>query len=201
MNKIYIEIADLTEKFRKMAYGICKDENKINNAVQELMLYFLQMNPETLKNIYDKDGIEGVTRYGAVALKRALTSTRSNFYYKYEKYYTNIDNSNYVYSSTMDNCSKLESYSDAKMLRYISESETVYDEDKEKKIVLIETELDKHHWYDKEIFKLYYYEGNTLDSLAKKTKISRNSLFTTIDKVRTELKTKCNEIVQSDKEK
>ena len=33
----------------------------------------------------------------------------------------------------------------------------------------------------------------------KKTKISRNSLFTTIDKVRTELKTKCNEIVQSEK--
>ena len=37
MNKIYIEISKLTDKFRKMAFGICKDENKINNAVQELM--------------------------------------------------------------------------------------------------------------------------------------------------------------------
>jgi len=44
------------------------------------------------------------------------------------------------------------------------------------------------YWYDREIFKLYYYEGNTLDSLAKKTGISRNSLFTTIDKVRTKIK-------------
>jgi len=33
-----------------------------------------------------------------------------------------------------------------------------------------------------------YYEGNTLTGLAKKTGISRNSLFTTIDKVREQLK-------------
>ena len=44
-------------------------------------------------------------------------------------------------------------------------------------------------------------KGTRSTHLLKKTKISRNSLFTTIDKVRTELKTKCNEIVQSDKEK
>ena len=43
------------------------------------------------------------------------------------------------------------------------------------------------YWYDREIFKLYYYEKNTLDSLAEKTGISRNSLYTTIDKVRKEL--------------
>ena len=103
MNKIYTEIANLTDKFRTMAWGICKDENKINEAVQELMLYFLQMNPEVLKNIYDKDGIEGVTRYGAVALRRALTSTRSNFYYKYEKYYTHIDHFSHNCSTTYSN--------------------------------------------------------------------------------------------------
>mgnify|MGYP003668960852 FL=1 len=97
MNKIYKEIATLTNKFRTMAFGLTTDENKINNAVQELMLYFLQMNPETLKSIYDKDGLEGVTKYGAVALRRALTSPRSSFYYKYEKYYTHIDRS--IYSS------------------------------------------------------------------------------------------------------
>ena len=48
-------------------------------------------------------------------------------------------------------------------------------------------------WYDKKVFELYYYEGNTLDSLASKTSISRNSLFTTIDKVRDILKKKLNE--------
>ena len=75
----------LTDKFRTMAYGLTTDENKVNEAVQELMLYFLQMNPDILKGIYEKDGILGITRYGAVALRRALTSTRSNFYYKYAR--------------------------------------------------------------------------------------------------------------------
>ena len=198
MTEIFLEIAKLTDKFRAMAYGLTTDENKENEAVQELMLYFLQMNPKTLKNIYDKDGIEGVTRYGAVALKRALTSTRSNFYYKYEKYYTHINSFNYVHSTTDDNNCKLESHANPKILFNLAENKTSYDYEKEKKIILIESEIDKFHWYDKEIFKLYYYEGNTLDSLAKKTKISRNSLFTTIDKVRTELKTKCNEVIQSE---
>ena len=56
------------------------------------------------------------------------------------------------------------------------------------KLELIDKALEDVYWYDKKIFQLYYYEGNTLDSLAKKTKISRNSLFTTIDKVRTIIK-------------
>ena len=54
--------------------------------------------------------------------------------------------------------------------------------------------LEDFTWYDKKIFELYYYEkGNTLDSLAAKTRISRNSPFTTIDKVREILKKKLNE--------
>ena len=56
------------------------------------------------------------------------------------------------------------------------------------KLEQIDIELDKMYWYDRELFKLYYYEANTLDSLAEKTGISRNSLFNTIDKVRNELK-------------
>jgi len=56
------------------------------------------------------------------------------------------------------------------------------------KLEEIDKALDKLNWYDRKLFQLYYYEGNTLDSLAEKTRISRNSLFTTIDKVRTILK-------------
>ena len=38
MTEIYNEIAKLSDKFRTMAFGITTDENKINNAVQELSL-------------------------------------------------------------------------------------------------------------------------------------------------------------------
>ena len=193
MTDIYIEISKLTDKFRTMAYGLTIDENKINEAVQELMLYFLQMNPETLRSIYEKDGIDGITRYGAVALRRALTSTRSNFYYKYEKYYTHIDNFNYISTPTHHeyDLSTVNNYH--KSISNVSNEEV--DNHKLIKLELIDKELDKlDSWYDRELFKLYY-SGETLDSLAAKTKISRNSLFTTIDKVRTIIKNKLNEDV------
>tara|TARA_R100001369_G_scaffold51578_1_gene78424 strand:+ start:13 stop:597 length:585 start_codon:yes stop_codon:yes gene_type:complete len=192
MTEIYLEISKLTDKFRTMAYGITTDENKIHEAVQELMLYLLQANPDTIKKIYDNDGILGITKYGAVALRRALTSTRSNFYYKYEKYYTHIDSSVYSSNSTGNNEYFIPDGYNYKDISNIPNEEV--DRVQLNKLESIDKVLDKmDSWYDRELFKLYYYEGNTLDSLAAKTKISRNSLFTTIDKVRTILKKELNE--------
>jgi hypothetical protein len=192
MTDIYLEISKLTDKFRTMAYGLTTDENRINEAVQELMLYFLSMNPTTLKSIYDKDGIDGVTRYGAVALRRALTSKRSNFYYKYEKYYTHIDSSVYSSTSTDTNEYFIPDGCNYKNISNLPNEKV--DHTQLNKLEDIDKALDKlESWYDRELFKLYYYEGNTLDSLAAKTRISRNSLFTTIDKVRDILKKELNE--------
>ena len=192
MTEIYIEISKLSDKFKEMCYGITKDENKINNAVQELMLYFLQMNPDTLKSIWEKDGTKGIIRYGAVVLKRALLSPRSSFYYKYDKYYKHIDDFTNVV--TYDVIESGEVIPQKHLYNLPNEEEDVVHNKKLHKLELIDAELDKlDSWYDRELFKLYYYEGNTLDSLAAKTKISRNSLFTTIDKVRTILKKELNE--------
>ena len=193
MTEIYLEISKLTDKFRTMAYGITTDENKIHEAVQELMLYLLQANPETIRRIYDNDGIDGITRYGAVALRRALTSTRSNFYYKYEKYYTHIDSASYNCSTTFSNDDVAHNIANNKHISNIANEEI--DNTKEEKLELINKELNKiEYWYDRELFKLYY-TGETLDSLAAKTRISRNSIFTTIDKVRTIIKNNLNEDV------
>ena len=190
MTEIYIEISKLTDKFRKIGYSITKDENKINEAVQELMVYFLQMNPDTLKDIYTKDGIEGVTRYGAVALRRALTSPRSNFYYKYKKYYDNITELDPVYLLNKEANPEF-NYCLAPLIYNIPDPET--SNHTLEKLEEIDKFLDTLSWYDRELFKLYYYEGNTLDGLAVKTRISRNSLFSTIDKVRELLKKELND--------
>lgn len=195
MTDIYLEIAKLTDKFRTMAFGITTDENKIHEAVQELMLYLLQANPSVIKKIYDKDGIEGITRYGAVALRRALTSKRSNFYYKYEKYYTHIDSFRYNTNATNSNNDYTGNsiyYKDISNLPNKEEEDTRWD-----KLDWIDEQLESlDYWYDRELFKLYYYgDGNTLDGLAAKTRISRNSIFNTIDKVRKILKDKLNEDV------
>ena len=190
MTEIYIEISKLTDGFRKMAYRYTKDKTVVNEAVQEIMLYFLQMNPDTLKDIYIKDGIEGVTRYGAVALRRALTSPRSNFYYKYKKYYDNITELDPVYLLNKEANAEF-NYSVAPLIYNIPEPET--SNHTLEKLEEIDKFLDTLSWYDRELFKLYYYEGNTLDKLATKTRISRNSLFSTIDKVRRLLKKELND--------
>ena len=187
VNKIYLEISKLSDKFRTMCYGLTKNKEDIDNAVQELMLYFLQMNPETLKKIYTNDGEKGIISYGAVVLRRALTSPRSPFYYQYKKYYTHINSS--VFSS---NTTDKDEYFIPDGLRYkdisnIPEEPVVKNLEFEK-LDKIDLVLNDLYWYDKKVFELYYYEGNTLDTLAKKTGISRNSLFTTIDKVREILK-------------
>ena len=194
MTDIYLEIAKLTDKFRTMAFGITTDENKIHEAVQELMLYLLQANPSVIKKIYDNDGIEGITRYGAVALRRALTSKRSNFYYKYEKYYTHIDSFRYNTNATNSNIDYSDNINYNKNISNIPNQE---EDTRWEKLDWIDKELEKlDYWYDRELFKLYYYGyGNTLYGLAAKTRISRNSIFNTIDKVRKILKDKLNEDV------
>ena len=166
-----------------MCYGLTKDKEDIDNAVQELFIYFLE-RPELVKKIYDKDGLDGITRYGAVVLRRALTSVRSPFYYQYKKYYTHIDSST---SNVTYDVIETGEVIPTKHLYNIAEEPAVKNV-KFEKLDKIDLVLNSLYWYDKKIFELYYYESNTLDGLAKKTGISRNSLFTTIDKVRTILK-------------
>ena len=185
MTEIYLEISKLSEKFRTMCYGITQDKEQVDDAVQEMMVYFMQMNPETLRSIWEKDGQEGIIRYGAVVLKRALTSPRSPFYYKYKKYYTHIDSYCFSTTYTSSNDTLAGIFDNHKNIANIPNEEV--DNYQWTKLEEIDKVLDGLYWYDKKIFELYY-SGETLDSLAAKTKISRNSLFTTIDKVRTILK-------------
>ena len=183
-----MEISRLNDKFKTMCYGLTKNETDIENAVQELFIYFLE-RPELVKNIYNKDGIEGITKYGAVVLRRALTSTRSPFYYQYKKYYTHIDS--FTSNVTYDVIETGEVIP-TKHLYNIAEEPAVKNLEFEK-LDKIDATLGELYWYDRKIFELYYYEDNTLDTLAEKTGISRNSLFSTIDKVREILKKELNE--------
>ena len=163
---IYKVIGGLRQVFIGIAGQYVKSEYKMEDAVQELNLKFLKMNPDTLKNIYKKDGKIGLIRYGAVVLRRSFTSPRDSYYYTYRRYYTlftSLDNYEYIETDESNNT-----------WEYFEK---------------MDVELDKLYWYDRELYKLYYsVEGETLDTLAKKTGISRNSLFTTIDNVRKHLK-------------
>jgi DNA-binding phage protein len=172
MSKVFDALIELEIVFKGIAgqYTHCQD--RINDAVQMLYEYFLNMNRETLNNIYERDGKEGLIKYSALTIRRYFTSKKNRYYSTYTKYYdnlTSLENVDYIvynYTETEDEVKNWEYYEQ------------------------IDQELDKMYWYDKEIYKLYYSVENkeTLDTLAKKTGISRNSLFNTIDNVRKILK-------------
>jgi len=182
IDKIYKLIADNRDRFVKVASRYTEDKNVIDEVVQEQYIYFTQMNKDTLTDIYEKDGLEGIVKYGAVAIRRALTSTRSNYYYKYRKYYTKIDTFTSVITYDI-----LESGEVIPSKHLYNLPNEIVDY-KWTNLDKIDKALDDMYWYDKKVFELYYYKGHTLDTLAEKTGISRNSLFTTIKKVRTMLK-------------
>jgi len=186
IKKIYKLIADNRQRFVDIASYYTEDKNIIDDVVQEQMLYFMQMNKETLIDIYEKDGLEGLVKYGAVAIHRAVTSSRSNYYYKYRKYYTKIDDS-YNKSASGTTKGKPCSWWANKDISQIPDvvCESLY---RKQAIEKVEKELENMYWYDSKVFTVYYEEKHTLDSMAKKTGISRNSLFTTLKKVRTKLK-------------
>lgn len=182
IEKIYKLIADNRYRFVAIASKYTEDKNVIDNVVQEQMLYFMQMNQDTLTDIFKKDGLEGIVKYGAVAIHRALTSKRSSYYYKYRKYYTNLSNVHYTLKPNYNKDIKYSFEASIYNIPYPEEPEY-----KEQILQKIQEELGKFYWYDRKVIELYY-SGHTLDSLAKKTGISRNSLFSTIKKVRTKLK-------------
>ena len=184
MINIHNQIATYHNNFYRYALKIKMDHNEASEVVQELYLYYLQMNQETLKRIYDNDGIKGVIGYGCIVIKRSLISKKSQYYYKINKYYervTSLDS-----SWTSNDRDRITEY-----LEQHPETEDDHNNKQYVKLEFIDECLDRMYWYDAKVFRLYYYEAdNTLDSLASKTKISRNSLFSTIDKVREVLKIK-----------
>jgi len=164
MNDIYILVGKLRPNFIEVARSYTNDVTILDDTVQELMLYFLQMNPDTLRSIHDKDGEIGILKYGNVALGRMFKSPRSKYYYKYTKYYTHVKTNEYPIAHVVEDNRHIDLYQK------------------------IDNEVAKMYWYDRDIYYMYYNpEKETLDTLAKKTGISRNSLFTTIDNVRKKL--------------
>lgn len=180
-----------TLDLRSIAINFVKDKNFIDDVIQETYLYLMQMNQKTLQDIYEKDGKEGLIRYSAIIIKRSFTSKNSPFFYKYKKYYTRIDMS---YSTTCDDFINDDSDERSQYGRSISNLPYIEDDNSKEELHLkLEKALKNFYWYDREIIKLYYYKKHTLDSLAKETGISRNSLHTTITKVRDKLKKLLNE--------
>ena len=160
LNKYLIENYD---KLKDMAFNIAGSNGKddlLSFVIEELY----KCDQERIDEIIEKNQL---TFYIARVMLNQHHSKTSRYYYKYNKYYE--------YHTT----TTIESISADNVDYTIKEKELV-----EERLDWIEEKLKDVYWFDAQVFKVYYLEEHSLNSMAKATKINRNTLFKAISNVK-----------------
>ena len=158
-------LTDNYNKLKDMAFNIAKkkSEDLLSFVIEELY----KCDQKRINEIIEK---KQMTFYIARVMVNQFYSKTSRYYKKYKQYYE--------YHTAVIN----ESIS-----KYIPD-------DQDEKVIMeqrlewVEKELKQLHWFDSEIFKLYYKNSHSLNSLSRATKINRNTIYHSINKVKKHLK-------------
>jgi len=160
LNKYLIENYD---KLKDMAFNIAG-----NNGKDDLLSFVIEelykCDQDRIDQIIEKNQL---TFYIARVMLNQYHSKTSRYYYKYKKFYE--------YHTT----TTIESISADNVDYTIKEKELV-----EERLDWIEEKLKDVYWFDAQVFKVYYLEEHSLNSMAKATKINRNTLFKAISNVK-----------------
>ena len=146
-----------------MAFNIAGRKGKddlLSFVIEELY----KCDQERINEIIKKNQL---TFYIARVMLNQYQSKTSRYYYKYNKYYEYHTNTT-IESITADNTEYT-----------IKDKQEV-----EERLEWIEDKLKDCYWFDSEVFKVYYLEEHSLNSMAKATKINRNTLFKAINNVK-----------------
>jgi len=160
LNKYLIENYD---KLKDMAFNIAGSNGKddlLSFVIEELY----KCDQDRIDEIIEKNQL---TFYIARVMLNQYHSKTSRYYYKYKKYYE--------YHTT----TTIESISADNVDYTIKDKELV-----EERLDWIEDKLKDLYWFDAQVFKVYYLENHSLNSMAKATKINRNTLFKAISNVK-----------------
>tara|TARA_R100000234_G_scaffold50258_1_gene30118 strand:- start:447 stop:962 length:516 start_codon:yes stop_codon:yes gene_type:complete len=160
LDKYLIENYD---KLKDMAFNIAGKKGKddlLSFVIEELY----KCDQERIDEIIKKNQL---TFYIARVMLNQYHSKTSRYYYKYNKYYE-YHTTTTIESITADNTEY-----------------TIKDKNKiEERLDWIEEKLKDCYWFDSQVFKVYYLEEHSLNSMAKATKINRNTLFKAINNVK-----------------
>ena len=150
-----------------MAYNIAGVKGKddlLSFVIEELY----KCDQDRITEIIEK---KQLTFYIARVMLNQYHSKTSRYYYKYNKYYE------YHICSTIEN---------------ITADNTTYTikdkEEIEERLEWVEEKLQDLYWFDAELFRIYYRDSHSLNSLAKATKISRATIYKAINNVKNYLK-------------
>jgi hypothetical protein len=178
-----VDINKLITKTYDKLYNVAlqvSNEKDANELLHEALLVVLEYKEkgkaDKLKELNTKSILFFVSRI----MVNMYHSNTSRYYYKYRKFYKHI-----VIGKDRD------SINGDKFIFNNKEGKELI----EKKLEFIDSTLKTLYWYDRELFRLYFFgekDGRqySLTSLAKKTGISRNSIFNTIKNVKQIIKKK-----------
>ena len=164
LNKYLIENYD---KLKDMAYNIAGVKGKddlLSFVIEELY----KCDQERIDEIIKK---KQLTFYIARVMLNQYHSKTSRYYYKYNKYYE-YHTTTTIESITADNTTYT-----------IKDKKEV-----EERLEWIEEKLKDLYWFDAELFRIYYRDSHSLNSLAKATRISRATIYKAIKNVKNYLK-------------
>jgi hypothetical protein len=146
-----------------MAFNIAGRKGKddlLSFVIEELY----KCDQDRINEIIKKNQL---TFYIARVMLNQYHSKTSRYYYKYNKYYE-YHTTTTIESITADNTEYT-----------IKDKKEV-----EERLEWVEDKLKDCYWFDSQVFKVYYLEEHSLNSMAKATKINRNTLFKAINNVK-----------------
>tara|TARA_R100000781_G_C4056752_1_gene119623 strand:+ start:145 stop:651 length:507 start_codon:yes stop_codon:yes gene_type:complete len=164
LNKYLIDNYD---KLKDMAYNIAGKKGKddlLSFVIEELY----KCDQKRINEIIKK---KQLTFYIARVMLNQYHSKTSRYYYKYNKYYE-YHTTTTIESITADNTTYT-----------IKDKKEV-----EERLEWIENKLQDLYWFDAELFRIYYRDSHSLNSLAKATRISRATIYKAIKNVKNYLK-------------
>jgi hypothetical protein len=153
---------DNYNKLKDMAYNITsgKDEDLLSFVIEELY----KCDQKRINEIIKK---KQMTFYVARVMLNQYHSKTSRYYYKYRKYYE-------LHISGI-----IESICPEFVTKDIDNKKDI-----ELKLNWVNNKLKNLHWFDVEVFKIYYRENHSLNTMAEVTKINRNTLYKSINHVK-----------------
>ena len=155
------------DRLKDMAFTISSGKNHkdlFSFVIEELY----KCDQERLNEIISK---KHLTFYIARIMINQCHSSTSRYYNQYKKYYK-------FHIPMMGEPNLIDE------VNYIIEKK----EEIETKLEWVDDKLEDCYWFDSSVFKLYYKEEHSLNSMAKATKISRATLYKSITNVKNYLK-------------
>ena len=164
LNKYLIENYDKLKDMAHNIAGIKGKDDLFSFVIEELY----KCDQDRINEIIEK---KQLTFYIARVMLNQYHSKTSRFYYTYNKYYE-YHVTGIVEAISPDN----------------TEKNTEDKELVEQKLEWIEEKLKDLYWFDAELFRIYYRDSHSLNSLSKATRISRATIYKAINNVKNYLK-------------